>query len=1148
MPHDTHLLRFPRKAISIVVLATLWFVGCCSLTWGDEEPLPEILILNSYHQGEDWSDNELAGILSTLKERYPFLVPSVEHLDTKRFSKPEHLAFLRQYLHNKYRGKRFDLIFVLDNPALDLMTSARHELFPGVPVVLAGINGYTPEMIRGQAQIAGVAEVQDMAGTLQLALTLHPGTKSVLVVHDYTASGLAVRRDMAAVADQFNNKVNIAYTPDGTVEELVAQLQSLPADALVLLLTYVTDTSGKSLTRTESTRLITNASPVPVYAMHETRLGHGIIGGMLLEGKEHGRQAAEIALRILAGKGKTSYGVENSQSRPVFDYLQLARFKVDLKTLPENSTLINRPVSFFQQHRMLLIPGFIVAVLLLAIIAILAISVSRIRTTRNELARSEEKYRGLFATILDGLILVDPTSRSFIEVNPAICSMTGYTSEEMRSLRVEDMHPEASLPYVLAQIAKRTNGEIPLAPGLSVKRKNGEVFYADVHAIPIQIQGRQLFLGVFRNTTERKLAEDLLRESEQRHREYLLNAPYAVFVTNAQGCYQQVNPAACRLTGYTEPELLAMSIADILAEDALENGLRHFQKVVQAGESRGEHCCRTKSGERRWWLITARKISDARILGFCEDITERKQFEAALLESEARIRAITESANDAIVMMDQSGHVSYWNPAAERIFGYKAEEVLGIDLHHLIAPKRYHAAFNAAFPTFQQTGEGAALNAPLELEARHKNGHEISVELSLSALQHHDGWHTVGIVRDITERKQAEEERKQLLTQLVQAQKMEAIGTLAGGIAHDFNNILGAILGYTEIAIDSIAPDSMAINYLDKVMEASRRAAGLVKQILAFSRQAATERVALQPAQLVREVIKLLRPSLPSTITIRAQIDSATKTILADPTQLHQILMNLSTNAYHAMEQTGGTLEITLKDCELSPQDLRQHLGVQPGGFVQLSIGDSGQGIAPEIRDKIFEPYFTTKEVGKGTGMGLAIVHGIVTGYGGFITCESAPGGGTVFHVFFPSIEEEAGLLVEPVEAMLSGGARILLVDDEEILVELGTTMLEHLGCEVTARTSSLEALDLFQHQPDRFDAVITDQTMPGMTGMELARRMLDIRPELPIILCTGYSSLVTEEQAKTNGIQGFALKPLTKREIARHLSAVLNREEVADA
>jgi len=387
----------------------------------------------------------------------------------------------------------------------------------------------------------------------------------------------------------------------------------------------------------------------------------------------------------------------------------------------------------------------------------------------------------------------------------------------------------------------------------------------------------------------------------------------------------------------------------------------------------------------------------------------------------------------------------------------------------------------------------------------------------------------------------AEEEKRKLTAQLLQAQKMEAIGTLAGGIAHDFNNILGAILGYTEIAIDSIPPESIAVNYLDKVMEASNRAAGLVKQILAFSRQAATEDVALQPAIIIREAIKILRPSLPSTIIIKQQIHTTTKSIVADPTQVHQILMNLCTNAYHAMEVQGGILEIILKDCELSPEDLHNQVGVQPGSFVVLTIGDSGPGIPVEIREKIFDPYFTTKEVGKGTGMGLAIVHGIIKRYGGFVTCETAPGKGTVFQVFFPAIEQPAAVASKTAETIQAGKERILFIDDEELLVELGKAVLERLGYAVTVRTSSLEAWNTFQNQPDQFDVVITDQTMPGMTGSDLALKMLQLRPDLPVILCTGYSSLISEEKARAMGIKGFAMKPLVRKEIALLIRQVLD-------
>jgi len=390
-------------------------------------------------------------------------------------------------------------------------------------------------------------------------------------------------------------------------------------------------------------------------------------------------------------------------------------------------------------------------------------------------------------------------------------------------------------------------------------------------------------------------------------------------------------------------------------------------------------------------------------------------------------------------------------------------------------------------------------------------------------------------------RKQTEEETKTLQSQLLQSQKMEAIGTLAGGIAHDFNNILGAIFGYTEIAMDCIPPESMAVQHMGKVLKASERAAILVKQILAFSRQANIERIPLKPSHIVKEAIKLLRPSLPSTITINQKIDTVTRSILADPTQVHQILMNLCTNAFHAMEQTGGTLDITLEERALARADLPSRSEIPPGTFVLLSVRDTGPGIPQAIRDKIFDPYFTTKEPGKGTGMGLAITLGIITSYGGFVTCESEIGKGTVFEIFFPAIDQEIISDIKPIEVAPPGSEHILLVDDEEILAELGKAMLERLGYTVTMRTSSLDAWALFQTQPERFDAVITDQTMPDMTGIVLARQMLRLRPSLPIILCTGFSNLITEEEAKSFGVKGFAMKPYAKKEIAALLRKVLD-------
>ncbi len=527
----------------------------------------------------------------------------------------------------------------------------------------------------------------------------------------------------------------------------------------------------------------------------------------------------------------------------------------------------------------------------------------------------------------------------------------------------------------------------------------------------------------------------------------------------------------------------------------------------------------------------------------------------SLQQSKQQLANIIDFLPDATFVIDNDKNVIFWNKAMEKMTGVHKDDIIGMGDYAYTVPfygKKRKQLLDLlgikdeeVISKYQYIKKrGGTLYA--EAFAPVLNGGKGAYFWATAASLYDVHGNRVGAIesiRDITEQKQTENEKAKLESHLMQARKMEAIGTLAGGIAHDFNNILGAILGFTEMARDASIPDSFAIKSLDKVMEAGHRAAALVKQILAFSRQTDIERVPLNPACIVKEALGLLRPSLPSTIAIKQQIATVTKTIHANPTQVHQILINLCTNAFHAMEQTGGTLEVTLKDCELSRNDLQQHPEVEPGSFVVLSISDTGTGIDPDIWGRIFDPYFTTKGVGKGTGMGLSIVHGIVTGYGGFITGESNHGNGTIFHVFFPATEEKVGHDANLAETAPPGTERILLVDDEEILVEMGKAMLEQLGYAVTARTSSLEALTTFQNQPNEFDVVITDQTMPSMTGVDLARQMLKIRPGLPIILCTGYSNLINKDQAKKYGIKGFAMKPFSKKKIAVLLRQVLDEK-----
>ncbi len=509
----------------------------------------------------------------------------------------------------------------------------------------------------------------------------------------------------------------------------------------------------------------------------------------------------------------------------------------------------------------------------------------------------------------------------------------------------------------------------------------------------------------------------------------------------------------------------------------------------------------------------------------------------ALQESELRSQLILQTAMDGFWCVDPKGSLIEVNDSYCHMVGYSRSELLKMTIQQLEAIESQEEI--AAHLERVLAGEYACF----ETLHRHKDGHLLNLEVCAQMRVGSDEKEIVAFLRDITERTRLEEERKSMQAQLQQAQKMEAIGTLAGGIAHDFNNILGAILGYAELAQEDSPAGSMVRKDIDQVIKASHRAKDLVKQILAFSRHSEITQIPVQPGQIIKEAVKMLRASLPSTISIQKDIDPEAGFILADPTQIHQVLVNLCTNAFHAMEETGGTLGISLKRKTLIRDDLGGEPHVQPGKFVQLSISDTGSGIAPEIRGKIFDPYFTTKEVGKGTGMGLAIIHGIAKSYKGFVICHSEPGEGTVFQVYLPVIADPALLEVEaaPLELTQLGNERILYIDDEEILAEMGQTMLERLGYTVTVRRSSLDALNTFQNQPDRFDLVITDQTMPGMTGSDLARRMLQIRPGMPIILCTGYSTLISEEKARSLGIKGFAMKPLAKKDIAALVRMVLD-------
>ena len=513
------------------------------------------------------------------------------------------------------------------------------------------------------------------------------------------------------------------------------------------------------------------------------------------------------------------------------------------------------------------------------------------------------------------------------------------------------------------------------------------------------------------------------------------------------------------------------------------------------------------------------------------EIDDRKRAEEALRESEEKYRGVVDNANDAVFIV-QDEVIKFPNRKTEELTGYASEELAAISFLRLIHPKDRHMVLEG----HRRNLKGEVVPNTYSSRIINKEGEMLWAQLNTVSITWEGRPATLIFLRDITQQKQLE-------AQLRQAHKMEAIGTLAGGIAHDFNNILAAILGYAELTCSEIPERTRAMDNLHQVLKATCRARDLVKQILAFSRQAEQERKPIRLGPIVNESLKLLRASIPTTIDIRQSVSCQSDSVLADPTQINQVLINLCTNAAHAMEKKGGTLEVRLEAVVLHEDAVSQYQDLMPGNYVRLTVSDTGHGIEPKLMDRIFDPYFTTKGVGEGTGMGLAVVHGIVKDHGGTISADSKPGKGATFNVLLPSIESAVKPEPENSEAIPKGNERILFVDDEQSLANLGKQMLESLGYEVVAKTSSLEALEVFRAQPDRFDLVVTDMTMPSMTGEKLTREFMKIRPDIPVILCTGFSVRVTEQKAEAMGVAAILMKPILERDIAKTVRRVLNQQ-----
>ena len=693
-------------------------------------------------------------------------------------------------------------------------------------------------------------------------------------------------------------------------------------------------------------------------------------------------------------------------------------------------------------------------------------------------------------------------------------------------------------------------------------RLENRVFAETIHLVPEFNVARIFALDI----TDRKRAEDEIRKSldtvrrnEEQLRVLLQNVGSGVALIDEAGKFLVVNRAFLRMFGLNgESDILNINSQDwgrweVYGEDGklLQVDDHPVRKAAMTGKPVISQLAAVRNpsvNELAWMLINAEPLlredgTVYTVVSTYHDITERKQMEEELRKShdelEIRVRERTEAvqrqadllelAHNAILVMDMESRITFWNHGAEERYGWTKAEALG-NITHAFLKTQFPVPFDEYMGILTKEGRWQG-----ELIHTTKDGRQITV-LSRQALQKDNVGRPLAVLEinlDVTEARYTEQ-------QLRQAQKMEALGTLTGGVAHDFNNILAAIIGFTELVADHVPKESREARHLKRVMESSLRGRDLVRQMLTFSRKAEQEKKPLSLSSIVKETAKLIRATTPTTISIRVNVLDESGPILADPTQIQQVIMNLCTNAAHAMREKGGTLDILLSNHSVSPSNGNPD-GIKPGLYTRLTVRDNGAGMSPDIMDKIFDPFFTTKKVGEGTGLGLSVVHGIVKQSNGHITVKSELGKGSAFTVYFPQItgELETGEVSD--DETPTGSEHILFIDDEETLVEMGEDILAELGYDVTSRMSSTEALALFKLDPSRFDLVITDQTMPEMTGIELAKEILALRADMPIIMCTGFSYVVDANKAEAAGIKAFAMKPLTKREIAKTIRKVLD-------
>ncbi len=968
-----------------------------------------VLYLNSYHNGYAWSDDILSGIRARLAESGYDITLQIEYLDAKLFDVEQLTAAYKELFRQKFAGIHFPVILVSDNDAFNFVMAVRDEIFGGVPVIFCGVNEQE-RLPKNLHNTAGVVENIDAEACLRMAMRLHPGRNKVLVLGDRSTTGMSIRAQVEQAVPKLKGELDFTFVSENNLTHLLDLARRAPDDTLLYFIPMYQDMSGQFFSTPEILSRMSAQSRAPIYSNWEFLLGHGIVGGHLLRGEDHGRLAADLAVRVLQGENPDDLGLDKKvYGRFMFDYKLLQRFHLHREDLPEGSIVINEPRAFYELDKQVFWTLMVSFVILGLVLVSLINNIKRRKVIESRI-KDQLAFLQLLIDTIPLPIFYKGRDGQYHGWNAAFERWFGLTRGEQRA--------GETVGALLVQL-DGDGGQPEIEPG-QVRSEERRLLSADGAGHDVVLHqaaysgargGESGLLGVIYDISPLRRAEEDLRAAEEKYRGIFENSPLGIFRAGPDGAYLEVNQALAVMFGYADLEEFRATGLNLLA-------------VLQGDPER--------------------------------------------------------AAGLAAVIGQGRGVVRF------------------------------------------------------ETRLSRKDGRTITATVNIRPVLGEDGRlrHFEGMVEDVTFKASLER-------QLQQSQKMEAIGTLAGGIAHDFNNILTAILNSTELALLDLPEQVPARLDLERVVRAAHRGSSLVKQILTFSRPSQEGFRATDLAAVVREAVGLVRASMPRNIVVEERLEAKNPYSWADPVQIQQIVLNCVTNAFQALREIGGRIEIALTGEDVQQEQARA-LNVEPGRYLRLSIADNGPGIAPDIRDKIFDPFFTTKDKTEGTGLGLAVAHGIVQVHKGAIRVASRPFERTVFDIYLPCFEEAWERQAEDSTPVPGHGERILFVEDDEDQLETIPRVLARLGYSVTAYRGAAKALEALAARPDGFDCLVTDFDMPEINGLRLAEEAARLAPGLPVILVSGRKR-AAEAQNESAHIRKLVLKPYDGGQITRAIREVLS-------